>query len=79
MVWNLWLEIEASLDDIERKEQLNELMIPWLSFINRMHFWNVEIFPWHLATQVQTKTVAELGGKTYFTGKVAINCSPSEP
>ena len=52
MVWNLWLEIEASLDDIERREQLRELMIPWLSFINRMHFWNVEIFPWHLATQV---------------------------
>jgi len=78
MVWNLWLEIEDSLDDIDSKEHLKELMIPWLSFINRMHFWNVEIFPWHLAAYVQTKTAAEIDGKTYFTGKVAVNCSPSE-
>ena len=28
MVWNLWLEIEDSLDDIDSKEHLKELMIP---------------------------------------------------
>ncbi len=78
-VWNLWREIEESLPSVESKEHLKELMISWLSFINRMHFWNVEIFPWHLAAHLQTRTVAEIRGKPHFTGKVAVSCSPSEP
>lgn len=76
-VWNLWREIETALPSVEDKEELKELMMPWLSFINRMHFWNAQVFPWHLAKHVQTQTVAEIEGKKYFTGKVAVNCIPS--
>jgi cucumopine synthase-like protein len=78
-VWNLWLEIEESLASVDSKDHLKELMVSWLSFINRMHFWNVEVFPWHLAAHLQTKTVAEIDGRRYFTGKVAVNRSPVEP
>jgi len=77
MVWDLWLEVEDSLSTVANKEELKELMISWLSFINRMHFWNAEIFPWHLAKYVKTRTVAEIDGKKYFTGKVAVDCSPA--
>jgi len=79
MVWNLWLEVEAALPTIKNKEELKEFAIPWFSFINRMHFWNIQVFPWHLSKYVQTKSFAEIDGKKYFTGKVAVDCSPSEP
>jgi len=77
-VWNLWLEVEGSLPSVDNKEELKELITPWLLFINRMHFWNVQVFPWHLAKYVQINTVAEIEGERYFTGKAAINCSPSK-
>jgi len=76
MVWNLWLEVETSLASIETKEELKELMVSWLFFINRMHFWNVQIFPWYLAKYMETKNVAEIDGKKYFTGRVTIDSTP---
>ena len=76
MVWDLWLEVEASLPGIKNKEELKELIVPWLFFVNRMHFWNVQVFPWHLAKHLETSNFAEIEGEKYFTGRVAIDSSP---
>jgi hypothetical protein len=76
MIWNLWVEVEASLPSVKNKEELKELIIPWFTFINRMHLWNAQVFPWDLAKYVQTKTVADIDGKKYFSGKIAVECSP---
>ena len=69
-IWKLWCDVEASLPTVKNKEELKELITPWFVFIFRMHIWNAQIFPWHLAKFVRTKTVAEIEGKNYFTEKL---------
>jgi hypothetical protein len=77
-VWKLWMDVEASLQTVKNKEELKELMTPWLLFVNRMHFWNVEVYPWYLSKYVKTKAFAEIDGIKYFTGKPAVDSSPSQ-
>jgi hypothetical protein len=47
-MWRWTLEIEAAYDTIKTKQEFKSLLWSWFNYVERIHRWFYNVFPWEL-------------------------------
>ena len=48
LFWQFTLDIEASYDSIQTKEELKSLLWSWFNYVDRINRWFYTVFPWEV-------------------------------
>lgn len=67
-IWNWTLDIEAAYDTIETKEDFKSLLWSWFNYVERIHRWFYNIFPWELGYHMKKQDISILNQKAGYQG-----------
>lgn len=68
LIWDFTLDIEAAYDSIESKDDFGNLLWSYFNYVERIHRWFYNIFPWELGYGLKKVDMARLEQLAAFNG-----------
>ena len=67
-IWDFTLDIEAAYDSITTKDDLNSVLWSYYNYVERLHRWFYNIFPWEMGYHMKKVDLARLEQLAAFNG-----------